>query len=111
MVAAESQGVARAGWEQEEGALRLVARRVLQAALRAVREPALRMAHMGWPARWVLGVGELPPLGSQNAGEAHLHLPRPGLGGEAARRGARRGGRRRGEARSGIGSAAEVERD
>ena len=27
----------------------------------AVREPAVRLAHLGRPARWVLGAGELPP--------------------------------------------------
>ena len=36
--------------EQEEEPRRLVAGRVLQAALRAVREPAVRLAHLGRPA-------------------------------------------------------------
>jgi len=80
MVAGQGEGAVGTGRQQEEEPRRLVARRVLQAALRAVREPAVRVARVGRSARRVLGVGELPPARPQDAGEANLLVPRSGLG-------------------------------
>ena len=58
-----------AGWLRDE---------FFKAALQGVPEPAVRVARLGRSAGRVLGVGELPPAGPDDAGEADVHVPRAG---------------------------------
>ena len=84
MVPSEVVRAAGAGRRQEEELGEWLRDEFFKQHCAAVREPAVHLAHLGRSARGVLRARQLPPARPQDAGEADLHLSRPGLGRSAS---------------------------